>query len=243
MQEIERYFKIYFDEGGNNNMRYYIEEKSIDSEWEFIPLLTQGYVRCLNNLKKGFGHDMEASELFHNIIRRILLLSYENIDLINRDFNDNLNFNILKFLIGKDTETRADGSFLSKIFDAFSETDNKDEITANVNVKYEIKIGTKGHAVMYHVSFRINSFIQFQSYIIMLSHLLPRLKNFKSFIFFLNYMIEIDKEIEKNDYTSTFGMANIIKNASNNFRKTAIQWINEDDNDDFAKLILCVPEF
>ena len=223
-------------------MKYYVEEAHISSYWEYIPLLAQGYVRCLNNLKKTFSHDKEASGLLLGIERRISLLSSRNIGLIKSCFNDNSSFNVLKFLIDKDTET-AEEAVLYKLFSSFSETKNKNEITANINVKYEIKIGPNGHAVMYDVSFRINSFIQIQSYIIMLAHILPRFNNYKSFLFFLGYMIEIDKEIQKNDYTSVFGMANIIKDSSNNFRKTVNVWIEQDDSGEFDKLLVCLPEF
>lgn len=241
MEEIQRYFKIYFDEGGNNNLKYYIEEENLDSYWEFIPLLVQGYIRCLNNLKTVSGHDKNTSDLFYKIVKRILLLSYENIDSIEKCFKDDNSFNILSYLIGKDIETKKGEAFLSEVFNSFIETKNRNEITADVDVKYEIKISTNGRVVMYCVSPKISNFIQIQSYIIMIAHLLPRLNSFKSFIFLLNYMIEIDKEVEKNDYSSVLGMANIIKNASNNFRLIADQYVEEDGNDDFAKLKLCLP--
>jgi len=239
----DSYFKIFFDEGGNDNALYYIEEEYVNSYLELIPLLIQGYIRCLNNLKKTFGHDKESSEFLLSFVERILMLSNRNIDLIRDYFNESDSFNVLNFIIDKDTENMGDEAFLHKIFSSFSETKNKNEIVANVNIKYEIKIGQNGNAVMYDVSFRINNFIQVQSYIRMLAHLLPRLNNFKMFLFFLSYMIEIDKEIIKNDYTSAFGMANIIKNSSNNFREIVNVWISQDDNDDFSDLELCIPEY
>ena len=195
MQKPERYFKVYFDEGENGNMKYCVEEKNIDSEWEFIPLLVQGYVRCLGCLKKWwFGHDKEASEFLLGIVSKILLLFFENIDLILNQLKTDANFNVLNFLIDKDTGNQGEDAFLGKIFHSFSETKNRNEIFANVHSKYEIKISPHGPVVMYNV-FLMNSFIQVQSFVAMLSHLLPRLNKAKSFIFFLCYMVETNKNM------------------------------------------------
>lgn len=231
MKELERFVKISFDEGGKNNTKYFWEESHTETELEIIPLLVQGYVRCLNTCKSSFfSHDKKESETLHYIIRRILLVAWKNIDLIQENYEKfGYKFDIIEFI--KMLDKKWEIEEVLSILDAFQRTDNIKEISSNVYVKYEVKVGERGTVIMYHPSRRINSFIQITSYIILLKTLLPRLNNFNVLMFFIKYMVEVDKAIEVIDYTSIKGMARIIKIATYSMKEIVEGLLKECKND------------
>ena len=231
--------KIFF-----NKSNYFIEENDINCEWEIIPLLVQGYLRCLNCLKNPIrGQDEQATADFLYIIREILSIFRENMDFIENNIS-NQDFNIIGFL--KDTDNNGSKKpYLSKIFDYFDDIESKDNID-NIDsyscIKYEIKLGP---VVMYHIPISVGNYMQIYAYLFMFKKLLPLLNKKNAFTFFLIYMVKINNLILKTrKYSTIFGMMSIIRDSSKEM-KELIDGMNEvgeiDNNDDFAKLRLCLP--
>ncbi len=157
---------------------------NINGVWEIIPLLTQGYIRCLNNLKhKIKGQDLEASEEFILTIRRALIILYKNFEFIKNNLT-NPKFDIIDFL--KLEDNKSGNSLIYKVFEYSQEI--KNEATSNTFFKYEIKIGPIGPVVMYSGSLQMANFHQVCSYLLLFKHHLPRIKNWKYFLFFLQYI-------------------------------------------------------
>lgn len=239
MQPLERFFKVYFD-GRGHNLKYYIEEKNINTESSSIILLTQGHIRSLNLI-----YEQKIATMLHDVMRRILVLSIENQKLIEDEFR-NSDFNIVDFLINREKQDyKTDNIFLGPFFNNFIETKNVHEVTTNVYIKYEINMGM----VFQKISLHLNDLIIFQTYIIMLKHLLPRLPNAKAFFFFIFYIFYIENEIDENknkNRRSPFWMASILKNASNNFLVFLDKWTMHDDGDSSGYVetlrVFCVPE-
>ncbi len=238
MNELERYIKVSFDIGDNaNNIAYSVEEKNLNSEFEYIPLLAQGYVRCIFSLKYGFfKHDESATKVLRVLVREILSLSADNIVEIKSGFNLDSKFDVTSLL--KNKSEKGGGNFHSFI-SSFERVQNEKELPASVSVNYEIKIDSKGSMVMYHTPARMTNIIQIQAYVLMLAYLLSRFGGFDSFLFFYNYMIEIENQISSNNYKSVFGMKNIIRNATSNFRKIVAGWENTREND--LLTVFCLP--
>jgi hypothetical protein len=171
----EQYFKVVFitDEG---RPAYFCESSSFDDQVDVVNALFQGFIRCTNNLKKGFfGWDEDCAKIPLEAIRSLAMdvVGEERAiaDRWNKGERDMLQL-LAKVQIAVSPYSPPH-SKVSILAQTFHEVQKREDYNQVAYVQYHLIYGMNGPAMMYDSSLRMMNELQMASYGALLKHLLP----------------------------------------------------------------------
>lgn len=173
----EQYFKVIFmtDEG---RPTYACEGSSFEDEVDVVNTLFQGFIRCVNNLKKGFfGWDEECARLLLDSIRSLAMDAIgEERKIHDRWSNGEKDMLSLfaKVQIAASPYSPPH-SKVSILAQTFREVEKGEDGNQVAYVQYRLIYGPNGPVMMYDTSLRVMNELQVASYGALLKHLLPGL--------------------------------------------------------------------
>ncbi|MDP3725683.1 MAG: hypothetical protein Q8R36_00620 [bacterium] len=185
------------------SMLYHEEMTGFKNPFDRLNILNLGYIRVLNNMISDPNGDEDRE--FTNLLRGTMTQ-------IARSFNkapvDDSDMIALNFLLGFESIHYPEARLFSKMLNRYTRVSLQDVFDGvlgyetDIDVKFQLVYGPKGPAVMYRVSYHMNSFIQLHAYILLFKHLIQGMsveyaKLFSYFIIAVEALIQ-DGETYRN---------------------------------------------
>lgn len=196
---------------------YYKELGEFYDPFDRINILTQSYLRVLNNLKTSQG---EEDSTYTNLLRQFVaaIRSHYTVMLESGDAAQRIilgNPSLLDLIHSQEESMAATERPISAALEQYVEVGNEARFNKEISVTFQLIYGPLGPAVMYGTSMHMNSFIQVQAYLLLMKHLLGSL-SLNHTQLFIYYIAAIDHLLDHGgrSYNDPDSMVRLLKDAT-----------------------------